>query len=127
MERWVKEEPARAQALIDLCGANMLLIQNHYDLKTIVEWSRSIANEMPSIESRTSSYYDYQWYDYGWRESTQVGCSSVASQDPSRSFKPGFSSLDFGFLDAFSSFKDFGKAFKTCWKGPIDNNSYPYG
>ena len=127
MERWVKEEPARAQALIDLCGTNMLLIQNYYDLKTIVEWSRSISNEMPGIESRTSSYYDYHWYDYGWRESTQDGCSSVTSQDPPRSFKPGFSSLDFGFLDAFNSFKAFEKAFKKGWQGPLDNNSYPYG
>ncbi|HEX7444922.1 MAG TPA: hypothetical protein VF300_00890, partial [Methanothrix sp.] len=124
LERWVKEEPARAQALISLCGANMLLIQNYYDLKTIVKWARSVANEIPDLESGT--YYDYHWYDYGWCDSDLAECG-VTSQDPPYSSKPGFSSLDFGFMDAFNSFKDFEKAFKSCWQGPDDYTLPSYG
>jgi hypothetical protein len=117
LERWVKDEPAMANAYFDLCGANILLLQNHYDLKTLLNWSIAASNRMPKNERCSLSERNHCWYDYGLLDHALAKSGSRTSQDRHIS-RPGFSSLDFRFLDAFKSFNEFESMLERYWDKP---------
>ena len=119
LERWVEEEPERARAYFDVCGGNMLLLQEHFDMKTIINWSRIVSHDITVFERDAQSDYDY-WYDYTWREYDLDKARDRIAEGLPASSRRDFMSLDIGFLEAFNSFKEFERAFKNSWKGPDD-------
>ena len=116
LERWVKDEPTRANAYFDLCGANILLLQKHYDLKTLLKWSMAASNRRPDSGSSVLSEHDHCWYDYGLLNHVLAGSEGRVSQDRPIS-RPDFNSLDFRFIDAFKSFNEFERLIERYWIG----------
>jgi hypothetical protein len=122
MERWIHEEPARARAYLNLCGGNVLLIENHCNVKNLFNWSKGIFDKETEFVC-DASYYDYCWYDYFWRGRDPDGWIEETAKVPACSCKPGFASLETGFLDAFGSFEEFEDAIRCYWDepGPVGN------
>jgi len=51
MEKWIHEEPAKARAYLNLCGGNVLLNDNHCNLKEIFNWSKGIFDKKTNLEN----------------------------------------------------------------------------
>jgi hypothetical protein len=117
MDRWIHEEPARARAYLNLCGGNVLLIENHCKVKNIFNWSKGIFDKTTDSMC-DASYYGYCWYDYFWRGRDPDGWIEETAKVPACPCKPGFASLDPRFLDAFGSFEEFEDAIRYYWDEP---------
>jgi hypothetical protein len=117
MERWIHEEPARARAYLNLCGGNVLLIENQCNVKKMFNWSKGIFDKKTEFVC-DASYYDYSWYDYSWGGRDPAGCIEENVKVPACSFKPGFASFETEFLDDFYSFEEFEDAIRYYWNEP---------